>query len=220
MVLHGVAVFAYPLSAREARLLNSIRLTFLLNITGAYYTTPTVALRIITGILPLPLKAEMEALLSPIAQDIQQILHNSTTITLAWIKAHDGTPGNEAAVILAKQIASKGQHIYIPIPRSYLKKRLGEISIKQWQIQLDAGETGRNIYQIQLKVQTTPIPWQRSKIHFATGHVLFPTHLHRFHLKSTDHCGSGEQGSPINCERSALASSYHLAKPTTDLIQL
>ncbi|GBO15406.1 hypothetical protein AVEN_22515-1 [Araneus ventricosus] len=61
MVIHGVAVWAYPLLVRQARLLNSIQLKFLLNITGAKYTTATVALQIITGILPLPLKAEMEA---------------------------------------------------------------------------------------------------------------------------------------------------------------
>ncbi|GBN80253.1 hypothetical protein AVEN_45730-1 [Araneus ventricosus] len=49
---------------------------------------------------------------SPIAQDIQQILYNSTTIKLACVKALDRTPGNEAADILAKQAASEGQHIY------------------------------------------------------------------------------------------------------------
>ncbi|GBN04304.1 hypothetical protein AVEN_188260-1 [Araneus ventricosus] len=57
MVLPCVAVWAYPLSARQASLLNSIQRKFLFNITVAYYTTPTAALQIITGILPLPLEA-------------------------------------------------------------------------------------------------------------------------------------------------------------------
>ncbi|GBM67097.1 hypothetical protein AVEN_67599-1 [Araneus ventricosus] len=61
MVLHAVVVWAYPLSTRQARLLISIQRKFLLNISGAYYTTPTAALHFITGILPVPLKAEMEA---------------------------------------------------------------------------------------------------------------------------------------------------------------
>ncbi|GBN85931.1 hypothetical protein AVEN_49850-1 [Araneus ventricosus] len=39
---------------------------------------------------------------SPIPYYIQQILHNSTTINLAWVKAQDGTPGNESADHLAK----------------------------------------------------------------------------------------------------------------------
>ncbi|GBN37624.1 hypothetical protein AVEN_139980-1 [Araneus ventricosus] len=40
-------------------------------------------------------------------------------------------------------------------------------------------------------------------------------------LKSTDLCGCGEQSSPIhNTTECPLTSSYHLTKPTTDLIQL
>ncbi|GBN63775.1 hypothetical protein AVEN_139499-1 [Araneus ventricosus] len=56
MVVHGVAVWTYPLLARQARLLNSIQRKFLLNISGTYYKIPTAALQIITAILPLPLK--------------------------------------------------------------------------------------------------------------------------------------------------------------------
>ncbi|GBO14057.1 hypothetical protein AVEN_4756-1 [Araneus ventricosus] len=61
MILHGAAAWAYPLSARQSRLLNSIQRKFLLNITGAYSTTPTAALQVIEGILPLHIKAEQEA---------------------------------------------------------------------------------------------------------------------------------------------------------------
>ncbi|GBM39011.1 hypothetical protein AVEN_70192-1 [Araneus ventricosus] len=103
----------------------------------------------------------------------------------------------------------------------YLKKRLGEISNRKGQIQWDTGQTVRNIYQIEPKVQITPIPWQRSEMHFATGHGPFPTYLHRFRLKSTDLCGCGEQGGPIHyATECPLTSSYHLTKLTTDLIQL
>ncbi|GBO14610.1 hypothetical protein AVEN_162718-1 [Araneus ventricosus] len=58
MVLHAAAAWAYPLSARQSRLLNSIQRKFLLNITGAYYTTPKVALQAIEGVIPLHVKAE------------------------------------------------------------------------------------------------------------------------------------------------------------------
>ncbi|GBM77919.1 hypothetical protein AVEN_89583-1 [Araneus ventricosus] len=61
MILHGVAAWAYPLSARQSRLLNSIQRKFLLNVTGVYSTTPTAALQVIEGIKPLHIKAEQEA---------------------------------------------------------------------------------------------------------------------------------------------------------------
>ncbi|GBM34423.1 hypothetical protein AVEN_226839-1 [Araneus ventricosus] len=45
--------------------------------------------------------------------------------------------------------------------------------------------------------------------------------FHRFHLKSTDHCGCGKQGSPVHyAAECPLTSSFQLMKPTTDLIQL
>ncbi|GBN26423.1 hypothetical protein AVEN_55743-1 [Araneus ventricosus] len=61
MILHGAAAWTYPLSTRQSRLLDSIQRKFLLNITGAYSTTPTVALQVIEGIIPLHIKAEQEA---------------------------------------------------------------------------------------------------------------------------------------------------------------
>ncbi|GBO01828.1 hypothetical protein AVEN_255446-1 [Araneus ventricosus] len=58
MILHEAVAWAYPLSARQSRLLNSIQRKFLLNITGAYSTTLTAALQVI---IPLHIKAEQEA---------------------------------------------------------------------------------------------------------------------------------------------------------------
>ncbi|GBM91278.1 hypothetical protein AVEN_7713-1 [Araneus ventricosus] len=62
MILHGAAAWASPLSARQSRLLNSIQRKLLLNITRAYFTTSTVALQVIEGIIPLHIKAEQEAI--------------------------------------------------------------------------------------------------------------------------------------------------------------
>ncbi|GBN94272.1 hypothetical protein AVEN_127583-1 [Araneus ventricosus] len=47
----------------QQRLLNSIQRKFLLNITGAYSTTPTAALQVIEGITALHIKSEMESIL-------------------------------------------------------------------------------------------------------------------------------------------------------------
>ncbi|GBM40800.1 hypothetical protein AVEN_80806-1 [Araneus ventricosus] len=61
LILQGAAAWAYPLSARQSRVLNSIQRKFLLNITRAYSTTPTAPLQVIEGIIPLHIKAEQEA---------------------------------------------------------------------------------------------------------------------------------------------------------------
>ncbi|GBL91802.1 hypothetical protein AVEN_172732-1 [Araneus ventricosus] len=61
IILHGAASWAYSLSARQSRLLNSMQIRFLLNVTGAYSTTPTPALQAIEGIIPLHMKAKQEA---------------------------------------------------------------------------------------------------------------------------------------------------------------
>ncbi|GBN19298.1 hypothetical protein AVEN_206145-1 [Araneus ventricosus] len=61
MVLHGAPEWAYPLSARQERQLNSLQRKFLFNISVAYSPTPTAALQVIEELLPLHLKAEQEA---------------------------------------------------------------------------------------------------------------------------------------------------------------
>ncbi|XP_055924650.1 uncharacterized protein LOC129956737 [Argiope bruennichi] len=61
MILHGSVAWAASLTARQKRALNSIHRKFLLNISRAYSTTPTAALQVIEGSLPLYLKAELEA---------------------------------------------------------------------------------------------------------------------------------------------------------------
>ncbi|GBL76875.1 hypothetical protein AVEN_12561-1 [Araneus ventricosus] len=61
MIVEGAAAWAYPLSARQERQLNSLQRKFLLNISGAYSTSPTPALQVIEVLLPLHLKAVQEA---------------------------------------------------------------------------------------------------------------------------------------------------------------
>ncbi|GBN11815.1 hypothetical protein AVEN_177444-1 [Araneus ventricosus] len=53
IVLQGEAAWAYPLSARQERQLNSHQRKFLLNISRAYSTNHTAALQVIGGLLPL-----------------------------------------------------------------------------------------------------------------------------------------------------------------------
>ncbi|GBM09014.1 Putative protein in type-1 retrotransposable element R1DM [Araneus ventricosus] len=63
ILLYGVPAWANNITSRQQRLLNSIQRKFLLNITGAYSTSPTTALQVIEGITPLHIKAQMESIL-------------------------------------------------------------------------------------------------------------------------------------------------------------
>ncbi|GBM44375.1 hypothetical protein AVEN_147384-1 [Araneus ventricosus] len=131
----------------------------------------------------------------PLAQDIQSILLNSPNIQLGWIKAHVGHAGNEAADLLGKKAALEGIPTQYAEPRSFLKKKLHAISTQLWQNEWD---TGRNVPLILPKVKTFPAPWQRPEIMFATGHGPFSTYFKRSGLRTTDCCGCGELGIPLN----------------------
>ncbi|GBN00715.1 Putative protein in type-1 retrotransposable element R1DM [Araneus ventricosus] len=63
ILLYGEPAWANTITSRQQRLLNSIQRISLLNITGAYSTTPTAALQVIEGITPLHIKAQMESIL-------------------------------------------------------------------------------------------------------------------------------------------------------------
>ncbi|GBM94429.1 hypothetical protein AVEN_256062-1 [Araneus ventricosus] len=66
MILHSAA--APNITSRQKILLQTIQRKFLLFTTGAYRTTPTATLQSITGILPLYLIAEQEAVYVRVAR--------------------------------------------------------------------------------------------------------------------------------------------------------
>ncbi|GBN38038.1 Putative protein in type-1 retrotransposable element R1DM [Araneus ventricosus] len=62
MLLYGASAWALSFSPKLEKKLSSIQRIFLLYITCSYRTTPTAALQTITGIIPLHLKAQQEAI--------------------------------------------------------------------------------------------------------------------------------------------------------------
>ncbi|GBL94760.1 hypothetical protein AVEN_244744-1, partial [Araneus ventricosus] len=115
MILHGAAAWAYPLSARQSRLLNSIQRKFLLNITGAFSTTPTAALQVIEGILPLHIKAEQEAVYVRTAR--LRKTSNYNNINFNPNNYEDGTTSTKfhpAIFQLEDRISLKKQ--FLPVP--------------------------------------------------------------------------------------------------------
>ncbi|GBN42143.1 hypothetical protein AVEN_247290-1 [Araneus ventricosus] len=108
-----------------------------------------------------------------------------------------------------------------PAPRSFLRKKLHAISTQLWQNESDNGDNGRNVHLILPKVKTSPAPWQRPEIMFATRHGPFPTYVKRFGLRTTDCCGCGEMRTPLHFATSCrLTSSYHFTKHSNDLEHL
>ncbi|GBM55806.1 Putative protein in type-1 retrotransposable element R1DM [Araneus ventricosus] len=63
VIRYASAAWAHNITARQQKLLSSIHRKFLLNITGAYNTTPTAALQVIEGLMPLHIKAKMQSTL-------------------------------------------------------------------------------------------------------------------------------------------------------------
>ncbi|GBM59008.1 hypothetical protein AVEN_241397-1 [Araneus ventricosus] len=63
VILYASAEWAHIITARQQKLLSSIQRKFLFNITGAYNTTPTAALQVIEGLMPLHTKANMQSTL-------------------------------------------------------------------------------------------------------------------------------------------------------------
>ncbi|GBM73672.1 hypothetical protein AVEN_216150-1 [Araneus ventricosus] len=56
------------MTSRLQKKLDSIQRLFLLYITGAYRTTPTVALQVVTGLQPLHLQIQQEATYARVAR--------------------------------------------------------------------------------------------------------------------------------------------------------
>ncbi|GBN26666.1 Putative protein in type-1 retrotransposable element R1DM [Araneus ventricosus] len=115
MILHGDAAWAYPLSARQSRLLNSIQRKFLLNITGAYCTTPTAALQVTEGITSLHIKAEQEAVYLRTAR--LRKTSNYNNINFNPNNYEDGTTSTKfhpAIFQLEDRISLKKQ--FLPVP--------------------------------------------------------------------------------------------------------
>ncbi|GBM63507.1 hypothetical protein AVEN_73787-1 [Araneus ventricosus] len=58
---HGAAAWGHNMTSQLQKKLDSMQRQFLLYITGAYRTTPTAALQVVTGLQPLHLQIQQEA---------------------------------------------------------------------------------------------------------------------------------------------------------------
>ncbi|GBN54105.1 hypothetical protein AVEN_69436-1 [Araneus ventricosus] len=63
VILYASTAWAHNITTRQQKLLSSIQKKFRLNIIAAYNTTPTTALQVIEGLMPLHIKARMQSTL-------------------------------------------------------------------------------------------------------------------------------------------------------------
>ena len=140
-------------------------------------------------------------------------------IRLSWVKAHAGNLGNEEADKLAKE-ASRGSTTLLPLPPSYLKKKLNIKLLHEWQGEWDTSETGRETYSYQPKVCSRFFCTTPEVNAILTGHGPFPYYLHRFKKLSSPLCACGEEVTASHylfiCP---LTSSWHLVTRTAENVQ-
>ncbi|GBM47302.1 hypothetical protein AVEN_172245-1 [Araneus ventricosus] len=117
---------------------------------------------------------------SKIIQEAQMVLLGNARINFDWVKAHIGIKGNEIADTLAKEATMDGIPASLPLPKSFLKKQLLQLSLSRWQAEWDNCETGRSVCSIVPKISNKHLHWSRECTQFATGHGPFPSYLKRF----------------------------------------
>lgn len=135
----------------------------------------------------------------PLAYSIKQsaikIKKNGTNLTLYWVKAHAGIPGNERADQLAKEAAlyDKKRADYDCVPVSYAKRLIRLESQKEWQHRYTTGGTGETTKlflpdiivanKLMKKIKLNPI-----LVQILTGHGGFSSYLYKYKCKSSAAC--------------------------------
>lgn len=165
---------------------------------------------------------------SPIINNINTLLLNTSGIRFNWTKAHVGTLGNELADHAAK-IASQATHktsfihdyttsqiktINIPLPRSHIKQETKKISLIIWQEEWNQAQTGRTTHDFFPIVKLDRLISDKWLTQLYTGHGSFPTYLHRFKISTTPYCCCGREGTPLHYLFSCpLTKSFHTTEP-------
>lgn len=135
----------------------------------------------------------------PIAYSIRANLANiagrGKVVRWFWVRAHVGTVGNERADALAKEAALKSKTAanYSLCPVSYLKKRIREETVREWNQRYQNGTAAavtklffpdaEQAYRIITKIKLTP-----RLVQVFTGHGGFAAYLCRFKCKDSPAC--------------------------------
>ncbi|XP_063833265.1 uncharacterized protein LOC135082400 [Ostrinia nubilalis] len=137
--------------------------------------------------------------LHPLAVETRKNLRTASTqgkaVSLFWVKAHAGLPGNERADELAKEaaLASKRKPDYDRCPISYVKRLIREDTLDKWNDRYTQGDTASTTksflpdaytaYKFARKIGPTGMLTQ-----ILTGHGGFAQYLNRFKCRDNPSC--------------------------------
>ncbi|XP_064072811.1 uncharacterized protein LOC113403591 [Vanessa tameamea] len=149
--------------------------------------------------------------LHPLAVEIRRNLHRalvqSKIVSLFWIKAHAGLPGNERADCLAKEAAlsSRRKPDYDQVPVSFVKRNIREKTLDEWNRRYQSGGTAsvtRAFFPDAVKAykMIRNIKPQGYLTQMLTGHGGFSDYLFRFKCRESPSC---------LCDPQAVESTLH-----------
>nr|XP_049697753.1 uncharacterized protein LOC126054901 [Helicoverpa armigera] len=127
--------------------------------------------------------------------NLSQALDQNKAVSLFWIKAHAGLPGNERADELAKEAALslRRKPDYDQCPISFIRRQIRMGSLDEWNRRYVSGETASvtkmflpdaiAAFRIVKQVRPTGVLTQ-----ILTGHGGFSEYLNRFKCKESPSC--------------------------------
>lgn len=158
---------------------------------------------------------------SNIISEIHNILskNRGVSISVNWIKAHVGNPGNEFADTIAKYSILAGKDQLAKYPVSFKNKHFKTVLYENWQRDWDYSDKGRFTYDIYSKVTSDLKIKNKVLIYFVTGKGSFPTYLFAVNKKADNLCSCGEEGTPHHYlqTRCSLSKTYIKRKTNESL---
>lgn len=123
-------------------------------------------------------------------------------LSLVWVKAHIGIPGNKRADKEAKYSTTLPNYKRLGRPLSMFKLLLKQHLLNQWQYRWNSGTNGRFTYMLLPTVSFKRLWSDRTLTRIVTNHAHFPAYLDRFNLECVP-------PSSLLCGLSALVDGLH-----------
>ncbi|GBN04328.1 hypothetical protein AVEN_49199-1 [Araneus ventricosus] len=128
-------------------------------------------------------KSYIEAIRSPEVKSnfvlsVKDNLYNTKDlVTLVWVKAHAGNPGNELADHFAKIASSCGAYMSIRAPYYYVKRVCKEFLMNEWNSYWKNSTTGKRTKEILPLANLDLLISNNYAIYLLTNHGSLPVYL-------------------------------------------